>query len=100
MVVQWISTVEGGRFSKIALPRDVTGAKLLQVSERKLCQLFSGDLRGARGDGETGAWVIDSEVGEVLGKALYQSLRSEQVMIRKRQLTAQGKAVSKDPRYN
>jgi len=82
-VVHWIATVEGGRFSRIALPRNITGAHLLQISERKLCQLFAGELRDARGQNETDAWVIDSDAGEILGRALYKCLRNEQVLIRK-----------------
>ena len=98
-VVMWIATVEAGRFSKIALPPNITGAKLLSVSERKLCELFAGDLRQGRNEGEGGAWVVDSDAGEVLGRALYRSLRNEQMFIRKRQLQAQGKTVGNHPLF-
>lgn len=98
-VVHWIATVEGGRFSKIALPPNIDGSKLLQVSERKLCELFAGDLRQGRQEGEGGAWVIDSDAGEVLGKALFRSLRNEQMFIRKRALLAQGKTVNSHPLF-
>jgi len=98
-VVQWISTVEAGRFSKIALPPTITGVELLSVSERKLRELFAGDLREGRQEGEGGAWVIDTDAGDVLGTALYRSLRNEQMFIRKRQLKAQGIKVQSRPNF-
>ena len=90
-VERWVASVEGGRFARIALPPGITGARLLQVSERKLCTLFAGSMREARGTNEAEAWVVDTDAGEVLGRALYKCLRNEQVMIRKRQLQQIGK---------
>jgi len=80
-VVAWVATVDGGRFSKIALPPTINGKKLLLISEQNLCELFAGSMRDARGDSEQGAWIVDSEAGEELGRALYSCLRNEQLRI-------------------
>merc|ERR1711959_431025 len=74
-VCAWVATVEGGRFARVALPAGIAGAGLLMLNARKLGELFAGDLRSARGEGETDAWVVSSEVSDGLGRALHKCLR-------------------------
>ena len=84
-VSQWVATVEGGKFSQLALPQDLTGAELTKMDIRSLSTLFTGVLRKARVNYEGSAWVVGSEAddisyssGKVLARAFVASLRRAQ----------------------
>lgn len=74
----WLATADGGRFSSLALPPNIDGAKLLELDSEDLSTLFTGQLREARQEVEGMAWVEGIEENEkhhYLAKALWSSLR-------------------------
>jgi len=74
----WLASADGGRFSALALPPNIDGAKLMEFDTEDLSSFFAGQLREARQDGEGIAWVEGVEANEkhhYLARALWSSLR-------------------------
>ena len=93
-VKSWIAVADGGKFSHIVLPPNLTGEKLMMLNETSLMELFQREFNAgateARGLGEGSAWVAGVEEGEgeseaqrdmrqrEIGRALWGALRMEQ----------------------
>ena len=93
-VQRWVQTVDGGRFSSIVLPPNVTGETLMQLGSQSLTELFEGitEDREARAAHEGSAWTVgfDDDGGmagggstraerrERIGRALWRAIRKEQ----------------------
>lgn len=85
----WAATVDGGKFSQLALPQHLTGADLISMDVRSLSALFVGTLREARVDYEGSAWVVGTEVDDaedlsnsrlrMLASAFMASLKRQQL---------------------
>ena len=74
----WLASADGGRFSSLALPPNIDGARLMEFDTEVLSSLFCGQLREARQEGEGIAWVEGIESTEkhhYLARALWSSLR-------------------------
>jgi len=83
----WLAAVEGGRFSQLALPPNVTGADLLAMNATSISALFAGEIRQARQEEEGAAWVEEADSNrrqDVIGRSLIGALRREQhaIMLR------------------
>mmetsp|Transcript_33174 Transcript_33174/g.45954 ORF Transcript_33174/g.45954 Transcript_33174/m.45954 type:complete len:357 (-) Transcript_33174:251-1321(-) len=88
-VVDWLASVQRGRFSHVALPLGLDGKGLMQLSTLRLSQLFQGTLRQARVAGEGSAWTETTEeeynpspssssvATNNIGKAIFAALREE-----------------------
>ena len=57
-VIQWLTTVEGGRFGHVVLPPQITGAQLLMLDKVSLAELFHAQEKESRVTGEGGAWTV------------------------------------------
>jgi hypothetical protein len=80
-VKAWLSCAEGGRFSHLPLPPGVDGRTMLGLQAASLSQMFAGELRQARQEGEGGAWVEEVETNRrqiAIGNSLWKALRREQ----------------------
>jgi hypothetical protein len=59
-VRDWVASVQGGRFAKLALPPDLDGKGLLKLSSARMSALFEGAMREARTTQEGASWTIGS----------------------------------------
>jgi hypothetical protein len=72
-VIEWLTNVDGGRFSQVVVPAGTTGMKLLQSSPT-LSEMVESEQAAGREDGES--WYVSS--GAAIGRALFTALREAQ----------------------
>lgn len=75
----WLSTVENGRFSYLAVPPNFTGADLLKLDAKSMSALFAHQFRRARKQEEGEAWTEEAGTTrhEAVSRALWALLRRE-----------------------
>ena len=73
-VIEWLATVDGGRFSQVVVPRGTEGKDLLRMNARKLTDLVETENVEGRADGE--GWYVSQQAK--VGRALFQALRDAQ----------------------
>jgi hypothetical protein len=73
-VIDWLATVDGGRFSQVSLPRGTDGKALLRMNARKLSDLVETENVEGREDGE--GWYVSAQAK--VGRALFSALRDAQ----------------------
>eukprot|EP00441_Pelagodinium_beii_P014451 CAMPEP_0197657466 /NCGR_PEP_ID=MMETSP1338-20131121/44640_1 /TAXON_ID=43686 ORGANISM="Pelagodinium beii, Strain RCC1491" /NCGR_SAMPLE_ID=MMETSP1338 /ASSEMBLY_ACC=CAM_ASM_000754 /LENGTH=609 /DNA_ID=CAMNT_0043233839 /DNA_START=53 /DNA_END=1882 /DNA_ORIENTATION=+ len=74
-VLAWLQEAENGRFAHVVVPPNLSGKDLLETSAQGLADLFDGDLRRARVGDEGEAWTVSVEVGDDLGRQIFQAAR-------------------------
>ena len=73
-VIEWLSTVDGGRFSQVVVPKGTDGKALLRMSAKKLTDLVETENTEGREDGE--GWYVSAQAR--VGRALFAALRDAQ----------------------
>jgi hypothetical protein len=75
----WLSTVENGRFSYLAVPPNFTGADLLKLDAKSMSTLFSHQFRRARKQEEGEAWTEEAGTArhDAISRSLWGLLRRE-----------------------
>ena len=73
-VIEWLATVDGGRFSQVVVPRGTEGKDLLRMNARNLTDLVETENVEGRADGE--GWYVSQQAK--VGRALFQALRDAQ----------------------
>jgi hypothetical protein len=113
-VKDWVASVQGGRFAKLALPADLDGMGLLKLSSARMSALFEGAMRDARSSQEGASWTVgsateqggnsgggsssgdvqdDAPVADVdIGRVLYNALRRQQWKLMRQQKQQQQQA--------
>ena len=74
MVIEWLATVDGGRFAQVAVPPGTDGKTLLRLNARRLTEMLETDQVEGRADGE--GWYVSTQAR--VGRALFQALRDAQ----------------------
>ena len=77
----WLGTANNGSFAHLTLPPGMDGQQLMALNEGSLAELFAGQLRVARQEGEGAAWVIaedETRRHANIARALWSALRREQ----------------------
>lgn len=72
-VTEWLTNVDGGRFSQVVVPAGTTGVKLLQIVPT-LTEMIESEQAAGREDGES--WYVSS--GAAIGRTLFAALREAQ----------------------
>jgi len=76
----WLATAERGRFAQLALPTNLDGKGLMQLSMTNITNLVCQiEQRQAREEQEGSAWMIDAENNRArtIGKALWGAIRRQ-----------------------
>jgi hypothetical protein len=60
-VQAWLATADNGRFSMLAVPKELDGKGLCSLDASSLSALFEGTLRQARIGDEGNAWVVGND---------------------------------------
>jgi len=72
-VFAWLQEAENGRFAHVVVPPNLDGRRLLETGAQGLAELFDGALRRARVGEEGEAWTVAVEVGDDLGRAIFDA---------------------------
>ena len=73
-VIEWLATVDGGRFSQVVVPRGTEGKDLLRMNAKRLTDLVETEHEAGREDGE--GWFVSAQAK--VGRALFSALRVAQ----------------------
>ena len=75
-VIEWLATVDGGRFAQVVVPKGTEGKDLLRMNAKRLTDLVETDHEAGRAEGTEG-WFVSAQAR--VGRALYAALREAQL---------------------
>ena len=73
-VIEWLASVDGGRFAQVVIPKGTDGKDLLRLNARRLTELVETENAEGRADGE--GWYVSQQAR--VGRALFAALRDAQ----------------------
>mmetsp|Transcript_34756 Transcript_34756/g.95953 ORF Transcript_34756/g.95953 Transcript_34756/m.95953 type:complete len:97 (+) Transcript_34756:2548-2838(+) len=80
MVIEWLATAQGGRFSYVEVSPNTDGLALLRMNARRLTEMVEEGERAGRGEAHAPqndvAWTL--RAGARVGRALFEALRDAQ----------------------